>query len=74
MWPATFPSGEGSDLAGIVTKVGPGGESFSVGDEAIGFTDQRASHAEYVVVRARRIKAPPMRAGAMRRLHRFDSQ
>jgi NADPH:quinone reductase-like Zn-dependent oxidoreductase len=23
MWPATFPSGEGSDLAGIVTKVGP---------------------------------------------------
>ena len=24
MWPATFPSGEGSDLAGIVTKVGSG--------------------------------------------------
>ena len=23
-WPATFPSGEGSDLAGIVTKLGPG--------------------------------------------------
>src|SRR5271168_5238078 len=23
MWPATFPSGEGSDLAGIVAEVGP---------------------------------------------------
>ena len=22
LWPATFPSGEGSDFAGIVTKVG----------------------------------------------------
>ena len=28
MWPATFPSGEGSDLAGIVTKVGPGVETL----------------------------------------------
>ena len=27
-WPATFPSGEGSDLAGIVTKVGSGSERF----------------------------------------------
>src|ERR1700685_4123698 len=50
MWPATFPSGEGSDLAGIVTKIGPGVESFSVGDEVLGFTDQRASTAEDVVV------------------------
>ena len=23
-WPATFPSGEGSDLAGVVEEVGPG--------------------------------------------------
>ena len=46
MWPATFPSGEGSDLAGIVTKLGPGVESFAVGDEVIGFTNQRASHAD----------------------------
>jgi NADPH:quinone reductase-like Zn-dependent oxidoreductase len=23
-WPATFPSGQGSDLAGVVTEVGPG--------------------------------------------------
>src|SRR5919197_702574 len=46
MWPATFPSGEGSDLAGIVTKIGPGVEGINVGDEVIGFTDERASHAE----------------------------
>ena len=55
MWPATFPSGEGSDLAGIVTKLGPGVESFAVGDEVIAFTDQHVSDAEYVVVEAARI-------------------
>ena len=59
MWPATFPSGEGSDLAGIVTKVGPGVESFTVGDEVIGFTDQRASHAEYALVEAQNLTIKP---------------
>ena len=59
MWPATFPSGEGSDLAGVVTKVGPGVESFTVGDEVIGFTDRRASHAEYVVVEAQNLTVKP---------------
>jgi NADPH:quinone reductase-like Zn-dependent oxidoreductase len=50
LWPATFPSGEGSDLAGIVAETGPGVTGVSAGDEVIGFTDHRASHAEYVVV------------------------
>jgi NADPH:quinone reductase-like Zn-dependent oxidoreductase len=59
MWPATFPSGEGSDLAGIVTKVAPGVERFAVGDEVIGFTDRRASHAEYVVVEAQNLTIKP---------------
>jgi NADPH:quinone reductase-like Zn-dependent oxidoreductase len=59
MWPATFPSGEGSDLAGIVTKIFPGVEGFKVGDEVIGFTDQRASHAEYVVVEAQNLTIKP---------------
>jgi NADPH:quinone reductase-like Zn-dependent oxidoreductase len=49
-WPATFPSGQGSDLAGIVEEVGPGVDSLSPGDEVIGWTDQRASHAELVLV------------------------
>jgi len=35
-FPATFPSGEGSDLAGIVAATGPGVTGFSAGDEVIG--------------------------------------
>ena len=49
-FPATFPSGEGSDFAGTVTEIGEGVISFAVGDEVLGWTDRRASHAEYVVV------------------------
>jgi NADPH:quinone reductase-like Zn-dependent oxidoreductase len=58
-WPATFPSGEGSDFAGIVTKVGIGIERVTAGDEVIGFTDRRASHAEYVVVEAENLTRKP---------------
>jgi NADPH:quinone reductase-like Zn-dependent oxidoreductase len=47
-WPATFPSGQGSDLAGTVEERGDGTE-FAVGDEVIGFTHRRASHAELVI-------------------------
>src|SRR2546421_9225686 len=49
-WPATFPSGQGSDLAGVVAEVGAGVDGFAVGDEVIGYTDNRASQAEYVLV------------------------
>ncbi|HXO14576.1 MAG TPA: alcohol dehydrogenase catalytic domain-containing protein, partial [Mycobacterium sp.] len=31
-FPATFPSGEGSDLAGVVLEVGDGVSDFAVGD------------------------------------------
>lgn len=58
-WPATFPSGEGSDLAGIVASVGPGVTSVATADEVIGYTDSRASHAEYVLVEAERLTAKP---------------
>jgi NADPH:quinone reductase-like Zn-dependent oxidoreductase len=51
-FPATFPSGEGSDLAGVVEQVGDGVERWQPGDEVIGFTNNRASHAELVVVGA----------------------
>src|SRR3984893_17343668 len=44
-WPTTFPSGQGSDLAGVVTELGEGVDRFAVGDEVIGYTDNRASHA-----------------------------
>ncbi len=51
-WPSTFPSGQGSDLAGVVAETGQEAGRFTVGDEVIGFTGSRASHAEYVVVEA----------------------
>jgi NADPH:quinone reductase-like Zn-dependent oxidoreductase len=51
-WPATFPSGQGSDLAGLVEEVGPDVPAWSVGDEVIGWVHTRASHAELVVVPA----------------------
>jgi len=38
IWPATFPSGEGTDFAGIVAELGPGVSQFAVSDEVIGYT------------------------------------
>src|SRR2546429_1084829 len=58
-WPAVFPSGQGSDLAGIVAGTGPDVTGFSAGDEVIGFTDNRASQAEYVLVEAANLAAKP---------------
>jgi NADPH:quinone reductase-like Zn-dependent oxidoreductase len=49
-FPATFPSGQGSDLAGVVDQVGEGVEGFAVGDEVIGFSNDRAGQAELVVI------------------------
>jgi NADPH:quinone reductase-like Zn-dependent oxidoreductase len=50
MFPATFPSGEGSDLAGVVTAAGPGVAEFAVGDEVLGFSFRRSSHATHTAV------------------------
>ena len=58
-WPATFPSGQGSDLAGVIAEVGAGVEGFGVGDEVIGFTHDRASQAELVVVDAQNVTPRP---------------
>jgi len=58
-FPATFPSGEGSDLAGIVAATGPGVTGFSAGDEVIGFTNNRASHAQYVLAEAENLTPKP---------------
>jgi NADPH2:quinone reductase len=49
-FPATFPSGEGSDLAGVVLEIGDGVSDFAVGDEVLGFSFQRSSHATHTVV------------------------
>jgi len=59
-WPATFPSGQGSDLAGIVEEIADGVERFAVGDEVLGFTDERAGQAELVRVPVEHlVKRPP---------------
>lgn len=58
-WPATFPSGQGSDLAGIVAEVGDGVDAFAVGDEVLGFTHNRASHADFVLVEAADLAVRP---------------
>ncbi|GAA4551109.1 NADP-dependent oxidoreductase [Amycolatopsis samaneae] len=51
-WPATFPSGQGSDLAGVVVELGEDVDGVAVGNEVIGFVHTRSSHAEFVVVNA----------------------
>jgi NADPH:quinone reductase-like Zn-dependent oxidoreductase len=58
-WPATFPSGQGSDLAGIVAGTGQGVTGFSAGDEVLGWTDNRASQASYVVVEEQHLITKP---------------
>ncbi len=49
-WPTRFPSGQGSDLAGVVEELGEGVDQVAVGDEVIGFTENRASHAALALV------------------------
>lgn len=59
IFPATFPSGQGSDLAGLVAEIGPGVAGFAVGDAVIGFSSRRSSHAEYVSVPADQLTPKP---------------
>ena len=58
-WPATFPSGQGSDLAGIVAETGPDVTRSAPGDDVIGFTDNRASQAQFVLVEAENLTPKP---------------
>jgi NADPH:quinone reductase-like Zn-dependent oxidoreductase len=59
LFPAVFPSGEGSDFAGVVAELGSGVDGFAVGDQVIGFTHHRASHAEFVVAEATNLTPKP---------------
>lgn len=59
MWPTRLPCGEGSDLAGVVDAVGSGVDRPGVGDEVVGWSDRRSSHAEAVVVPADQVTPKP---------------
>jgi NADPH:quinone reductase-like Zn-dependent oxidoreductase len=58
-WPATFPSGEGSDFAGVIAEVGERVDGFAVGDEVIGFSDWRNAQAESVTLPADHVLPKP---------------
>ncbi len=48
-YPWTLPMGQGSDFAGVIEEVGSDVTAYTFGSEVIGFSDNRASHAEYVL-------------------------
>jgi NADPH2:quinone reductase len=57
--PSTFPSGQGSDLAGRVVEVGDQTGDWAVGDEVIGWTDERSAQADFVTVPADQLTRRP---------------
>ncbi|WP_375492426.1 NADP-dependent oxidoreductase [uncultured Jatrophihabitans sp.] len=57
--PSTFPSGQGSDLAGVVVEVGSAVTDVSPGDEVLGFSWTRSSQAQYAVVPQNQLVAKP---------------
>ncbi|MCS5718543.1 NADP-dependent oxidoreductase [Herbiconiux sp. CPCC 205763] len=59
VFPATFPSGQGSDFAGRVTARGAGVQGIGVGEEVIGFSDSRSAQATDVVVPATNVVPKP---------------
>lgn len=71
-FPATFHSGEGSDLAGVVTEIGEGITSYATGDNVLGWTDHRASHVENVSVpEDHLIPKPGSVSNRCRRVYRY---
>jgi len=60
VFPANFPEGQGSDLAGVVSSVGEGVEGVSVGDAVIGMSDSRNAHAEYTLLPVDRVTPRPV--------------
>lgn len=58
-FPASFPSGQGSDLAGVVAAVGPEVGELQAGDEVLGFSWSRSSHATHAVVPAAQLITKP---------------
>jgi NADPH:quinone reductase len=58
-FPATFPSGQGTDFAGVVAELGDGVTGPSVGTAVIGWSKERSAQAEFVAVPADQLVAKP---------------
>ncbi|MEJ7772432.1 MAG: NADP-dependent oxidoreductase [Geodermatophilaceae bacterium] len=58
-WPSEFPSGQGADFAGVVVELGPGGSEWAIGDEVLGFSHERDTHAELVAAEAANLTRRP---------------
>jgi NADPH:quinone reductase-like Zn-dependent oxidoreductase len=59
IFPADFPEGQGSDLAGVISSVGDGVKDVAVGDAVIGMSDSRNAHAEYALLSADQMTPKP---------------
>jgi NADPH2:quinone reductase len=59
VFPSTFPSGQGSDLAGVVVALGEGVTDFAVGDEVLGYSETRSSQATHVALPAGQLIKKP---------------
>lgn len=59
MYPATFPSGQGTDFSGRVIEVGSSVTSVEPGDDVLGYSWSRSSHATHVVVPAVQVVPKP---------------
>ncbi|MBA2951360.1 NADP-dependent oxidoreductase [Streptomyces himalayensis] len=59
LFPVDFPSGQGSDLAGVVVAVGAGVDGLAVGDEVLGWTPVAGTQATHAAVPADRLVAKP---------------
>jgi len=63
VFPSEFPSGQGSDLAGVVAATGEGVTEFAPGDEVLGFSRQRAAHASHATVPTSQLIRKPAQLG-----------
>jgi NADPH:quinone reductase-like Zn-dependent oxidoreductase len=58
--PTKLPCGEGTDLAGVVKAVGGQVTGCHAGDEVLGYSWERSSHAQQVVVPANQLVHKPV--------------
>ncbi|SEC37114.1 NADPH:quinone reductase [Streptomyces sp. 3213] len=59
LFPVDFPSGQGSDLAGVVAAVGTEANGLAMGDEVLGWSQSGATQATHVAVPATQLVAKP---------------